>query len=148
MPWVLAGLTDLVFKNLKTNKIGFCDKAKNFDINIEVFNNDDFVFEAKKTVDFSFLESVKLTKNPLKKYLNYAFEKPSNLAIKNTVSSMLQENSDDGVSYNFEPKKLEVFESSKQDIDSAKLGTIYHNIMQKIDFTTKQVESIDKINEY
>ena len=59
---------------------------------------------------------------------------------------MLQEHSDEGVSFNFEPKKLEVFETSKQDIDSAKLGTIYHNIMQQIDFDSILATDENEIN--
>ena len=104
----------------------------------------------KKTMNDYMAKNQNLDKteiDKLKTLFNFELEKPTNIALKNTVSSMLQEHSDEGVSFNFEPKKLEVIETSKQDIDSAKLGTIYHNIMQQINFESLKIEDENEINE-
>jgi ATP-dependent helicase/nuclease subunit A len=64
---------------------------------------------------------------------------------------MLQEHNEEGVSINLQPKTLNIFESKKESIDASKLGTIYHNIMQRIDFfkdvTKETIEGIiSKLN--
>lgn len=133
LTWILSSLSDLAFEALISNKKTFVDKQKNFDINIEVFNDADFKLDTTQTRQLA----IKLAnKKEIENFLNafdYNFEKSTNIALKNTVSSMLQEHTDATASLNFEPKKLEVSEH-KPDIDYANLGTIYHKIMKKIDF--------------
>ena len=148
MPWILSGLTSLGFVNLKQNAKSFCDKHDDFKVDISVFTDSDFILNKEEVITFKTSGNNTKQIEKLNNLFNFKMEESTNIALKNTVSSMLQENSDEGVSFNFEPVKLEIFENKKQDIDSAKLGTIYHNVMQKIDFTTKQVESIEQIEEY
>ena len=147
MPWVISGLTNLGFENLTKNKLDFVDKNKDFEINVKVYKDSLFEIKNEETIKFNSKVTNKEIENRLKNLFDFELEKTTNIALKNTVSSMLQEHSDEGVSFNFEPKKLEVFESSKQDIDSARLGTIYHNIMQQIDFGSLRACDENEINE-
>lgn len=146
MPWILSGLTDLGFSNLTKNKLDFVDKNTDFEVSVKVYKDD--LFEVKNEEKIKFTSKVvnKQDEDKLKSLFNFKLEEPTNIALKNTVSSMLQEHSDEGISFNFEPKKLEVFETSKQDIDSAKLGTIYHNIMQQVDFDSILATDENEIN--
>lgn len=148
MPWILSGLSSIGFKALKQNKTLFIDKNKDFGVDVKVFIDEDF--EVKKEEVITYKQKVKNQKDIdlLKNLFDFKLEKSTNIALKNTVSSMLQEHTEDNSSFNFEPKKLEVFENNKLDIDSAKLGTIYHKVMQKVNFENKQVESIEQIQKY
>lgn len=143
MPWITSGLSDLGFKNLTENKESFEDKNKDFNVSVQVFNDSDFVVDSKKDLDTSFLNNVKVEVSEFKKYFDFDFEAKTDIAVKNTVSSMLQEYAEEGTSINVEPKQLKVFESAKEEIDASKLGTIYHKIMQRVDFKNKNCTEIE-----
>ncbi len=132
IPWIVSGLTDLGFSNIKNNK-GFIDKHSDFEVNINIYNDEDFILSKEKDIKLNLIKD-DYNKIKLINLFNYKFEKNNYLALKNTVSSMLQEHSEENVSINTQPRKLQVYESKKEDIDASRLGTIYHNIMQKIDF--------------
>lgn len=146
--WVLCGLSDVSFNSLKQGSASFCDKHENYEVNVSVYDDNFFTKQEKKEVNLK-LNCVE--SNDVKTLLNsfnFVFNKTNNLALKNTVSSMLQEHASDGSNLNFEPKKLEISENKKEGIDASKLGTIYHNIMQKVDFSSSFAsgeESVKKI---
>lgn len=146
--WLLCGLSDVAFNSLKQGKTEFLDKHKTFDIKFNVYSDNFFDANARKEINLN-LKTVKNNEvNKLLNSFNYRFEKSNKLALKNTVSSMLQEHSNDGTSLNFEPKKLEITEFKKEGIDASKLGTIYHNIMQKVEFknaSASNLENVEKI---
>lgn len=146
MPWIVSGLSDLAFKNLTENKKSFVDKNTNFNVDIEVFNDNDFEVEEAKNVDTKFLKKVKVDTTQFKKYFDYKFETKTDIAVKNTVSSMLQEYAEEGTSINLEPKQLKTSENAKEGIDASRLGTIYHKIMQRVDFSDKNCTTIEYLN--
>jgi len=141
MPWILSSISDTSFNCFLKQGKCFVEKHNSFNIKVNILNKSDFVLQKQKQVDFDILKSFKSNKNMLTKYIDFEFEKSNNIALKNTVSSMLQEYADSQISLNLEPKKLTTFENSKQDINAAKLGTIYHNIMQMVDFKSKDCDS-------
>ena len=143
MPWILSAISDTNFNCFLRQGKNFKEVQKDFEISVNFFSQKDFDIKKDENVDFSFLKNVSGEKNNLKNLLNYQFEKSANIAIKNTVSSMLQEYGDSQTSFNFEPKKLTIFEGTTEEIDASKLGTIYHNIMQKVDFKNKDCFSIE-----
>ncbi len=71
-------------------------------------------------------------------YFNYKYpyEKEIKIALKNSVSKVAHE--DDGFSKNFQPKNFEVKEHLSG--DSSQMGTLYHEVMQKIDFFNENQE--------
>ena len=145
MPWIISGLTQLGAKNLKSLKSNYIDKCDNFELAVNIYNESDFVPSSEKDIKLKLFKD-NFSCEKLSKLFNYSFEKNNYIALKNTVSSMLQEHSEDGVSINIHPKTLQVFESKKESIDASRLGTIYHDIMQKIDFFKNvSLEEINKI---
>ena len=135
MPWVLGGLSKIGFEAIKNNKKEFVDKNKDFEVFVEVRDSEDFVLDKEINKDIKFLfkqyESVEF----LKRVIDFEFGKPNNIALKNTVSSLLQEqNNDEQSSVNLAPQKLTIFENS---LDKSKLGTYYHKLMQEVDFLRK-----------
>lgn len=145
LPWILSGLTNLGFNNLTRNKKGFTDKQKDFSTEVNVYFDSDFFVKKDEEFNFKNFKGNKVEEEKLLKLFDFELEKPTNIALKNTVSSMLQEHTEEAISFNFEPKKLEIFESKPEDLDFAKLGTIYHNVMQKINFDSRKVESEEDI---
>ena len=147
MPWILSSLSTLNFNNLIHNKKDLCDNQKDFKVNVGVYFDDDFIVKKDEVIVFKKEAKTSVEAQKLFDLFNYKMEEPTNVALKNTVSSMLQEHSEEGVNFNDEPKALKIYESSKPEIDATKLGTIYHNIMQRIDFTSKEVEGLKEIDD-
>ncbi len=143
--WTLASLSDLAFNSLKQGKTNFTDKHKLFNIDVNIYNDSFFEMGKINKVDLKLNNVTDSDVKKLLKSFDFIFEKSNNLALKNTVSSMLQEHNEEGVSLNFEPKKLEVSENKKEGIDASKLGTIYHNIMQKVDFNNVHASNKDNV---
>lgn len=137
MPWILSAISETNFNLFFRQGKDFKEVEKDFELGVKFFNQSDFEVKAEQQSNLDFLENGFDGENKLKELFEFNYEKPANIAIKNTVSSMLQEYSDSQTSFNFEPKRLTIFEGASQEIDSAKLGTIYHNIMQKVDFKNK-----------
>ena len=132
LPWVVSGISNIGFNAIKNGKKNFVDKNDGFEVDVEIKTDDDFVLQDHKEKDVQFLFTSNAKAKDLKEILNISIEKKSNIALKNSVSSILKEQSDENMSsYNIEPKKLTIFESF---IDKSKLGTIYHKIMQEVDF--------------
>ena len=143
--WTLSGLSEVAFNSLKQGKLDFTDKHENFNVDVKVYSDSAFEMNEKREVNLDLKEIDNYDIKRLLKSFSFVYKKSSNLALKNTVSSMLQEHSEEGVSLNFEPKKLEVSENKKEGIDASKLGTIYHNIMQKINFESSLASEINYI---
>ncbi len=154
MPWILSGLSKIAFDGLKNNKKDFYDKQKNFCAHIKIFDEEE-IFENKKQ-NLKNLEN--LTKKvkedkDFERVLNHKFE-INKVALKNSVSSLLSEYADDFVCTTDEPKKLEIFDKDFVKLDKSKLGTIYHKIMQEVDFKNPNctqedylIKIIDNLNE-
>lgn len=85
--------------------------------------------------------------NPIKlnkeaKKLQEKYHKPQ-IAFKNSVSELYEDEQDDYVSYNTQPKLLAVNEGA---VLATTLGTYYHNVMQFIDFDKNIDEQIANYN--
>ncbi len=146
MAWILSMLSRVNFKNLTQNKVDLEQKMQFGKVDFRVYKDEDFEFENKNKI--SFLPKKQDTKDieNLRKTIDFEIKKKKNIALKNSVSSLLLESSNDIESYNFEPKQLSIFEGKKEGYKANKLGTIYHSIVEKIDFSRefKKVE-FDKI---
>lgn len=141
LPWVLSGLSELGFNFIKNGSKNFVDKNKNFEVCVEVRDREDFVFNNNLNKDIDFLFKKQEESNLIKKYLNVQVYNNNNISLKNTVSSMLREYAkEENSSFVTEPKKLTIFENS---IDKSVLGTVYHKIMESVDFFRKDCSNIE-----
>ena len=144
LPWILSSLSDLNHKNLTQNQVSLTNKSEGFEVVVNVINNNDFKFDTNNSHDFSIDNLDGEDVKRLKGLFDYKFEINNNIALKNTVSSMLQEHSVEGENFNVEPKMLKIFEGGKEGVDAARLGTLYHKVMQGIDL--KKDLQVDDIN--
>lgn len=135
--WILGGLSHIDFVGVTQNKKNITVKFESGEAVFNVFNDEDFVLDNKVKIIPKLDNFDKNKSEKLKKNLEYKFEKSQNIALKNSVSSLLLENSESLESFNFEPKKLTIFEPKMEKIDHAKVGTIYHKILEQIDFSKK-----------
>ena len=133
LPWIISMLSPVNFVNLTQNKKSLCQKLSKGEVIFNVYNDDYFVFDNKEGQELQLNLFDKNICNTLKENLNFEFKKKEKISLKNSVSSLLLENSEQD-NINLEPKKLSVYEGQKPNIDGAKLGTIVHNILQEIDF--------------
>lgn len=135
MSWILSMLSHINFKNLTQNKVDLEQKMQFGKVDFRVYKDEDFEFEEKNKICFlPKKQDIKDIDN-LRKIIDFEFKKKKNIALKNSVSSLLLESSNDIENYNFEPKQLSIFEAKRESYKANKLGTIYHNIMEKIDFS-------------
>jgi len=134
MPWILSGLSDVAFGAILNGKEKFVDKQKQFEVEVNVFDLSSF--EKEKIKKISDIELTRIESDEeLKKILNFNLETSNNIALKNSVSSILREHTDGMASFNDEPRKLKVFENdTKGKINASMKGTVYHKILQEIEF--------------
>ncbi|NCB48269.1 MAG: hypothetical protein EOM55_01370 [Clostridia bacterium] len=132
--WILSGLKKSNFINLVKNKKSYIDKTKELQVAINVFNDGELKLEKKKETTFDFSNFDEKTAKELKEIYEFKIIKKKNIALKNSVSSLLRENAGQEESVNFSPKKLDVFESEMSNLSRSDLGTLYHNILEKVDF--------------
>ena len=116
--------SNIVVHNVKCDEINFNTEAKKLN---NIFYNLEENIDDKKIIEnvFNF------------KYKNYESTK---LCVKNTVSEL---NSADEVysSYNYAPKKLVIEENNI--LPPNKKGTLYHLVMQNIDFDISTLEEVE-----
>ncbi len=136
LTWILGALTNNDFVGLIQNK-----KDLSFDFNggkvaYNIYPEDYFVVDSTKISNPTFDGFDDKKSKVLQSYIDFQFDKPQNIALKNSVSSLLLEHSETLESFNFEPKNLSIFEPKKENFNHAKIGTLYHKILEKIDFTS------------
>lgn len=116
---------------------------------IDLFNNNKLQLCINKTSEVAILkQEIVMPKqtdeknvNFLSEYLNKDIGKQkSNIAIKNSVSKLMDENS----SINFAPKTFMLKEHLTESVNQT--GTIYHSLLEKIDFGS--INSLHDITEY
>ncbi len=135
---ILSSLSSINFMNLVKNKKDITQKitTKKFTgvTEYKIYTDDFFVSKESNQVKLN-LKNIdeKIIRN-LKNIIEYKFEKTENIALKNSVSSLLKEAVQGIESFNYTPKKLSVFEGQVESNFYSKLGTIYHNIMEQVDF--------------
>ncbi len=142
--WILSALPKPLVDN-----IALCDDTKTMTrdeaYEVCVYQEGTLIQEIEKQKeDFAFCIDQTLAKD-IKEYIDrvYPFAESTKIAQKNTVTGIMsmQEETE---SYNFEPKKLTTAESHKFDFDYAKLGSIYHALMEELNFDS----DLQKIKEY
>lgn len=138
---------DLIFKsNSKLEDAFFYNKKESFSIGD---NHDSCKVKIKNLIDIDIKENYldklpifqcenkQLTLN-LKEYFDYAYPNYNgkNIAIKNSVTGILKEEVDyeNVIDY---VTNFSVTENSKKSLDYMKIGTYYHMLMEKIDYTKK-----------
>ena len=140
MEWILSSLSTNNFKGLVVNKKNVVQKVDKKDVFYNIVT-DDMVSSETKEVNFDFLKEAKTNKKLIKN-LQPISTIGRNIALKNSVSSLLLEHSQPDEIVNFAPKKLSVFEGEKGRYSSQELGTYYHKIMEQVDYC-KQFEKHD-----
>ena len=152
LEWILSSLTDLSFKGLVENKKNVAQTIDGEKIN--------FVLMQDEVLERSNLQTLSLPNcdEPNGDFLMFKnIPLPEEkIALKNSVSSLLLEHSESPASFNFAPKRLSIFEGEARDIKATTLGTIYHKIMEMVDFNgdfssqvyEKIIEKIEVPDEY
>ena len=134
LSWILTSLSSVNFVNLTQNKKDLCQRLDKGSVDFKIFSKDFFVLSNKENLVYNAKNLDKNIVTKLKKLFDYNYKSYENIALKNSVSSLLKEHGDSIESFNFEPKKLSIFETSSTSDFYSRLGTAYHNIMQEIDF--------------
>lgn len=141
--WILSFLSDINYKNLFINSKNFTQKIGNYDVFVNVYDDGDLVADFGKTNNYKLS---KINANDLKESLNFSQKKQPKIALKNSVSSLLFEAENQIENQVETPKNLSIYESKRFDVDYGKIGTIYHTIMEKINFDDEfSAECFDKI---
>ena len=143
---------DLMFKSFSNEELYALQNKDAFVINenlgaecgVRVFEKTGFVMKNDAPKDVILQNGDADIVQKLKKLHNYVYpyEQKTSVAIKNSVSSILREEND-YENVVFAPKKLSLFESAG-DKKSLFLGTMYHEIMQNINYD-ESIEDIRKI---
>ncbi len=146
LSWILGALTHNDFMGITQNKKDLKVKLESGEAYFNIYSDDFFLPDTHENIHLDFNNFDKNESKKLSEIIDFSFEKPQNIALKNSVSSLLLEHSESLESFNFEPKKLSIFEPKRENFDHAKVGTMYHKILEKIDFTKDYLEQIlDKI---
>lgn len=144
--WILSYLKPAERASLMLGKKEISKTLSDGEVKLQVYELDDFRFDDTKSRQIIFPKDDKNLTETIRKNMLLQMPKPCNIALKNSVSSLLAEHSSDEESLNLTPKKLSVFEYKNGKIDMGKLGTLYHKIMEKIDFDSPlEREEFDKI---
>jgi len=143
--WVLAAFEKPLIDNIRT-----CEEEKTFNYNDHYEVNvhlPEKLLEAEELVN---VEDVLLGSGSktteIKEYLEkeYPYKDSFAIAQKNTVTSLMMLEAESSESLNPAPRKFGTDEhSAKALIDYALLGTIYHKILQEIDFEIDSVEKVE-----
>lgn len=130
MDFVLSALKD-VEKSALTGKKIFNGEFATFEI-IENYNSVDLIENEPLEIELNEEKAVEILE-----FLNYKYEymENSKIAYKNSVSSILAQFSENQ-NFTESPKKLEVSEHNVV-FKANEIGTIYHKIMENVDFTIK-----------
>ncbi len=134
LSWILSGLNENNFNNLVKNKKSFIERKNEFEVAVNVFGEGDFEFKKKEKTSFDFSNYDEKLVKQLKDIYKFKITKKKNIALKNSVSSLLRENAVQEESVNFSPRNLDIFESETSTIKRSELGTLYHRILEKVDF--------------
>lgn len=132
--WILSGLKQNSFNNLVKNKKSFVESKNDFEIAVNVFCENDFEYKKRETTSFDFSNFDEKIVKQLKSMFEYKLQKRKNIALKNSVSSLLKENAEQEESVNFSPRNLDIYEGENSTMKRNELGTLYHRILEKVDF--------------
>lgn len=136
MNFVLSASSVVNFKNIIANRKSSFIKLEKGRTKINVYSTRDFVYKKEDNIKLKFLDVDKNEVEKLKNIIDFSIKPQKQIALKNSVSSLLRENTEVLEAINYEPKSLEVGEEITK-INRANLGTYFHNVMQKIDYTKK-----------
>ena len=144
--WVMTYLKPAEQKAIAMGKRSISKKLNGGEVLLQVFDVADFRFDEERSRPIVFPEADYNLTNEIKDNLLQKMPTPCNIALKNSVSSLLAEHSSTEESLNFSPQKLSVYEAKNDEIDRGKLGTAYHKIMEQIDWDkTLDRESFERI---
>ena len=131
--WILSCLSENNFNGLTSNKKSVKQKIDKEEV---PFNIQQLSLETKSNEEIS-LEKIKQGKEDKELTLLMQTRKSNsqNIALKNSVSSLLMEHASPEESLNYAPKRLSLFEGGIDDVSASELGTIYHKIMEQVDYS-------------
>lgn len=150
LDWIMRAFKSTTISGIKNNKKGVTQKITDGgNFVVDTFNKTEFEREDKEediSVDFN----SNLRKHNFGEYFDYVYknQRSTELAEKNTVTNVVKEN-ELFEAVNYEPVNFTIQENQNyQDFDYAKLGTCYHNILEKISFKNSNLNYIENfINE-
>ncbi len=147
--WVLSAFPRPLIENIKA-----CEESKCFNFNdhyeVNVYTQEDLIKKQEEVEAAPNLKSDENFTSKIKEYLEKVYPHVASFAIaqKNTVTGLMEIEGGGFESINQMPKKLVLNEHNTfDDFDKAKLGTIYHKLLQAIDFEDDSIESIKKFVE-
>ncbi len=143
--WVSAAFPRPLIENLKN-----CEEEKPFPYNdhfeVNVHLPESIMKKDRDEVEFNFGASDKKLEKDIEQYLSKKYEHQNSFSIaqKNTVTGLMRMEAESFESINTTPKKLKVEENNSYDsLDYALLGTIYHKILQEINFDFDSIQEVE-----
>ena len=134
--WILAALPGPLIRNIKE-----CEEEKTFNVNdsveVNIYMPEKLLEEKEISAEEILINNRTNLDEDIKEYLEkqYAYKDSFSIAQKNTVTSLMIQDSESNESINLTPKKLRKEEHyNKSKINYSMLGTIYHKVLQEIDF--------------
>ncbi len=147
--WILSAFPRPLIENIKT-----CEEEKTFKFNdyveVNVYMPEKLMEEKLISAEEILIDNSSVKDDKIEEYLEKKYPHKDSFAIaqKNTVTSLMIQDSQENESINLTPKKLNKEEHfNKSKINYSLLGTIYHKILQEIDFAVdSEKEVLDFIN--
>ena len=144
LDWIIKAFKSTTISGIKNNKKGVTQKISDGGVvRIDTFLKEEFEREdVEEDVEIDF--GLKCSNHNFGEYFDYKYlnQKSTELAEKNTVTNVVKEN-ELFEAVNYEPINFTTKENQNyQDFDYAKLGTCYHNILQKISFENSDLNYI------
>lgn len=132
MPWVLNSLSRVsLMKFINAGEVQ--TTLASGTIKYNSFGMEDFDLKQKGDISLDYLKSDNRDSD-LEDILSYQMPPSHEIALKNSVSAILQSNEDYLESKNSFPKRLSIYENESGSEFASRLGTAYHKFMEQVDF--------------
>lgn len=136
--WILSAMPRPLVENISKCSSSATFNAGKFEVNVVLPQ------DLEKSLDTKSIEKSQISVDEnlvktIEEYISkeYKYQDSFSIAQKNTVTGIMNL-LDAYESYNPIPKKLKLTENSYDNLDGAKLGTIYHTLMQELDFDSSE----------
>ena len=144
IPWILSALDIPLLENIKNLEETDTFPRERYEVN--AFKTASLDFEKKSQQKDNAWDSDDNIAKEILGYISFDYSHKECLGVaqKNTVTNIMRQETEGYESYNPEPKKLLRTEHNiKPDYDYAMMGTIYHEIMEALDFEKSSLEDIN-----
>ncbi len=134
LSWIIRGLSHASFMKLLTRGEVVKDVLSG-KVRYSLFSPKDFLLSSENKEGLDYIKAEHRDKS-LEKVLSFESPRHSNIALKNSVSSLLQSSEDYISIQNTSPHRLTIFERNIDATSASKIGTVYHRIMEQVDFNS------------